>query len=72
MIKATLTFEENEIGLVDVEIAAPLSNGTETDRETFMLVTFMAFNNCLSQEQYLKLLGAILGEEIDKILKGQE
>ena len=68
MIKATFTFEEDKLGMVNVTIEAPKADETETRGEAVMLITFMALNNLLADSTKHKALAAILGEEIRHVV----
>jgi hypothetical protein len=71
-IKATLEFEEREPKQVSVTLSVPPANETETDGETRMLLTYMAFNNVISNPEHYKLLEGILVPEINRIIKDME
>jgi hypothetical protein len=69
VIKAKLIFTENKAGKVETEIVSYPDN-TETELEIYMLVTFMAFNNCMADKKNFEPLMKLLKNEIDTIIDG--
>jgi hypothetical protein len=70
VIKAKLIFTENKEGIVETEIVSYPGDGTETEREIYMLATFMGFNICLSNVDNFESLMRLLKSDIDAVVKG--
>lgn len=72
MIKAILVFEEKELNQVDIKMTIPPADTSETDNESKMALTYLAFGNCISDPKYFEKLGDMLIPEINRILKEME
>lgn len=70
-IRAVLIFEEREPPTVNISMEVPPTEG-ETYNESAMMLTYLAFNNVITDPKYFKRLGEILLPEVKKIIKEME
>lgn len=68
-IKAILVFEEKEPPSVNVTMTIPPADFGETENESKMMLTYLAFSNCISDPRFFAPLGEILIPEINRIIR---